>query len=269
MALFPVRILDALQSRRTHMKSNALRRMTRRLFAASSGAGLSLIAAGQASAAEPVRQEDASADLAHRIGVLEDINAIRALHFKYGYYMDVAMFSEIVELFADDCEIHFLGGIFKGKAGARRLYMERLGRMPDRTGRLFDHLMIQDIVEVAPDRMTAKGRFRNFMQKGSHRSKAGESAREKQSWQSGIYENVFVRRNGVWQIGVFNYHLVWEAPVEGGWAEANPAEREAEIFRKTFPEDPLGPDELEKTPPRFWPHPVVVPFHYPNPVTGR
>jgi hypothetical protein len=60
--------------------------------------------------------------LRQQVGVLEDIQAIRTLHFKYGYYMDKCLFGEIVELFAQDAEIHFLGGFFRGKAGARRLY---------------------------------------------------------------------------------------------------------------------------------------------------
>ena len=47
------------------------------------------------------------AELTHRTAVLEDIHAIRTLHFKYGYYMDKWLFPEIVDLFAEECEMHF------------------------------------------------------------------------------------------------------------------------------------------------------------------
>jgi hypothetical protein len=42
------------------------------------------------------------------------------------------------------------------------------------------------------------------------------------------------------------------------------------FFAKTYPEDPIGPDELITDPkPVLWPDTDVVPFHYPHPVTGR
>lgn len=44
--------------------------------------------------------------LRQQVGVLEDIQAIRTLHFKYGYYMDKCLFGEIVELFAQYAEIN-------------------------------------------------------------------------------------------------------------------------------------------------------------------
>lgn len=247
--------------------------LSRRLFASRllGGAGAGVFAGAAAAAVPSVRAECSQIEeLSHRVAIIEDTNAIRALHFKYGYYMDTAMFDEIVELFADDCEIHFLGGVYRGRAGAQRLYQQRLGRTAgDRPGRLFDHLMLQDIVDVSPDRSTAHGRFRNFMQRGLHRSRVAEGTEPPQSWQSGIYENTYSRRDGIWRIAKFDYHIVWEAPVNGGWAMADPSEREAEIFSRTYPEDPTGPDELEASRPRFWPEPIVVPFHYPNPVTGR
>lgn len=37
---------------------------------------------------------------------------------------------------------------------------------------------------------------------------------------------------------------------------------------KTYPEDPLGPDELIEQQ-MLWPDTRVVPFHYPHPVTRR
>ena len=67
------------------------------------------------------------AELTRRAGILEDIQAIRTLHFKYGYYMDKWLFPEIVDLFAEDGAMYFLNGIFKGKQGIRRMFGDGFG----------------------------------------------------------------------------------------------------------------------------------------------
>ncbi|MCL6479904.1 MAG: nuclear transport factor 2 family protein, partial [Peptococcaceae bacterium] len=75
------------------------------------------------------------------------------MHHKYGYYIDKCLYDEAVDLFTDDCEVRFLGGIFKGKAGARRLYCDRFrerftnGKNGPVYGFLLEHLQMQDIVD--------------------------------------------------------------------------------------------------------------------------
>ncbi len=208
--------------------------------------------------------------LRHQLGVLEDIHAIRTLHFKYGYYMDKCLFGEIVELFSDDAEINFLGGIFRGKAGAKRLYGGATGLNGPVNGMMFEHLHAQDIVDVAPDRRTAKGRFRCLLQGGVHESKKDAPARiPSQFWEGGLYENTYVKEGGVWKIQVFGYNVVWQATYEQGWAHASGEVLMVSPFSKTYPEDPRGPDEIRTRTPRVWPQQFIVPFHYPNPVTGK
>ena len=75
--------------------------------------------------------------LTRKVGLLEDIHAVRTLHFKYGYYLDMCLYDQVVDLFAETCELHFLNGIYRGKSGVRRLYCERLRNMWTRatTGR--------------------------------------------------------------------------------------------------------------------------------------
>ena len=59
--------------------------------------------------------------LVRRVTALEDANAIRRLHHAYGYYIDKCQYDEVVDLFANDSEQRFLNGIYRGKAGAKRL----------------------------------------------------------------------------------------------------------------------------------------------------
>ena len=211
--------------------------------------------------------------LTQQVGVLEDTHAVRTLHFKYGYYLDACLYDDVVDLFAEDAELKFLNGIYRGKASVRRLYCDWLrtlwtgGRNGPTRGLLYDHLMMQDIVDVAPDRRTAQGRFRCLMQGGFHESvPMGDKPMPRQSWEAGIYENAYAKEDGVWKFKLFDYNMMWQASYEQGWAHA---EVHLKPLTRTFPEDPLGPDELTPITPQAWPNTRITPFHYPHPVTGQ
>jgi len=188
---------------------------------------------------------DQVGELQRRVGNLEDVHAIRTLHHKYGYYIDKCLYDEAVDLFADDARVYFLNGIFKGKAGARRLYCDWFrnlftqGHNGPIPAFLLDHLQMQDIVDVAPDGLSAKGRFRALMQAGQH-----ESKREKignfpmQCWEAGIYENEYVKERGVWKIKLLDYNMLWQADYEKGWAHDKP---HLLPLDKTYPENPIRP----------------------------
>jgi len=211
--------------------------------------------------------------LRHEVAVLEDTNAVKCLHYKYGYYIDKCLYDEAVDLFSDAGAVRFLNGLYHGRSGARRLYCHWFrnyftkGHNGPVRGFLLDHLLFQDIVHIAPDGLTAKGRFRCVLQGGCH-----ESLREpipnlpKQFWEAGIYENEYVKENGVWKIQLLNYNMLWQANYEEGWAHSGV---HLPTFTKTHPEDPHGPDELVSSVQKTWPETPVVPFHYPHPVTGK
>jgi SnoaL-like domain len=213
--------------------------------------------------------------LAAELARVEDAAAVRRLQFSYGYYMDKGLYQEVVDLFADDGEVRFMGGVFRGKhQGVKRLYIDRFrstftrGRNGPVYGFMLEHLQLQDIIDVAADRRTALGRFRCLLQGGSHTSKPDRvAALPLQWWEAGVYENLYVREGGVWKIKVLNYCLTWQADYERGWAHSQPYE--GPFFKKTYPDDPGGPDEITRERPAFWPDTAVVPFHFPHPVTGE
>ena len=214
-------------------------------------------------------------ELAGEVGRLQDVQAVRRVQFAYGYYMDKGCYQEVVDLFAADGEVRFMGGIFRGKnQGVKRLYIDRFrktftaGRNGPVYGLLLDHMQLQDIVDIAPDRSSARGRFRAFLQGGSHVSKKDRVAElPLQWWEAGVYENTYVKQAGIWKIQVLNYCLAWQADYEQGWAHSKPYE--GPFFTRTFPQDPGGPDEISAERPPFWPDTALVPFHFPHPVTGR
>jgi SnoaL-like domain len=206
----------------------------------------------------------------HELGMLQDVQAIRKLQFTYGYLMDKCLFPAIVELFAEDAELHFLGGIYRGKAGARRLYGGATGLNGPVDGLLFEHLIVQDIVDVAPDRKRAWGRFRTFMQGGVHETHPNPPPNiPSQFWEGGVYENEYVKDGGVWKIKVFNYRVVWQADFDKGWAHSAVDPLMVSSPVKTFPENPRGPDEIVAAPAPRWPKQGIHPFHFAHPVTGE
>jgi carotenoid cleavage dioxygenase len=211
--------------------------------------------------------------LAREVGRLQDLNAIRVLQHTYGYFMDKGLYDEVVDLFAEDGQLRFMGGVFKGKAGVRRLYCGRLrpgftGKNGPAFGLLCDHMQLQDAIHVAPDGLTARGRFRAVLIGGSHDLKPDKNPHlPRQWWEGGLYENQYVKQDGGWKVKVMGHHLTWQGEFETGWAHFPPYDKP--FWSKTYPDDPLGPDEIVPDEGRFWPHTDLVPFHYPHPVTGK
>lgn len=214
------------------------------------------------------------AELEHRLGVLEDVHAIRRLQHLYAYFIDKCLFDEAVDCFDEDCEVHLLGGIFYGLAGARRVFIDGFresfadGKNGPVFGRVLDHPQMQDVIDVAPDRQTAQARFRLMLQAGRHYEAGRDSnSAVRQWWEGGLYQNAYVQRNGIWKIRVLDYRSVWFGTFENGWAHT-PSDFMPR-FETTFPDDPLGPDALEEPTPLLWPEHEVLPFHCVHPVTGR
>jgi hypothetical protein len=208
--------------------------------------------------------------LTQEVGRLKDESDIRKVQYSYGYFIDKSQYNECVDLFAEDGEVWFLGGIYKGKAGVRRLYIERFqtnftdGHNGPRYGWLLDHPQLQMVIDVAPDRKTAKVRGRSTMQAGLHETAKGD---QRAWWEGGIYENEYVREDGIWKIRALRYFPFWHGSFAEGWAKT-PIDF-IPMAKTLYPEDPLGPDALIDPAPRLWPATDIVPFHYPHPVTGK
>ena len=218
--------------------------------------------------------EQQVAELAGRITVREDELDVRKLQYLYGYLIDKCLYNETVDLFADDGEVRFFGGVWRGKEGIRRLYVERFqkrfthGVNGPIDGFLLEHPQMQDIIDIQPDGVTALGRARSMMQAGRHKDYVGSEPhlQSRQWWEGGIYENTYTKVDGVWRIQILNYMPQWHADFESGWA--NTPHEYVPFPKVTYPTDPTGPDALIEDH-WLWPTHKLVPFHMKHPVTGK
>ena len=88
--------------------------------------------------------------------------------------------------------------------------------------------MYQDVIDVSEDGKTAKGRFRCNMQAGLHESVWPKDPNVKfmpQWWEGtspmsltlgALYENEYIKENGIWKLKVLKYRPQWHATFEKG-----------------------------------------------------
>src|SRR5512134_1073425 len=95
--------------------------------------------------------------LEREVGLLEDTKAIKRLQRAYGYYVDKKLSREIGALFADNPSTTAeLGGtgVYVGRARIAEFYDRIIGGGGLKPGQLFNHMILQGVVHVAPDGRT-------------------------------------------------------------------------------------------------------------------
>ncbi len=197
--------------------------------------------------------------LFEEIGILREENKIRLLHQTYENLLDKGMYEEVVDLFTDDSEVIFNGGVFKGKKnGVNRLYCKRFRsgltgkRIQHVPGILPDIKVKQDMIEVMPDRKSARARFTYSIQVGTpilFESVLVDMARRMGGgimkwWEGGTYDISYIKdkRDETWKIGRLEYKVLSKADYRPGKPYSTPIS--VPLFSKVFPEDPDGPNIL-------------------------
>jgi hypothetical protein len=188
---------------------------------------------------------------------LKDVSDIERLQRAYGYYLDAAQWDQMADLFADDGSIEVgLDGVYVGKDRIRQyLYGRGGGQLGLRPGELNEHMQLQPVIDVAPDGLTAKGRWRALVMAGQY----GKTA----LWGEGPYENTYVKQDGVWKIKSLHWYQTFMVPYAGGWAKNVDVNGGIYVSKQLPPDKP--PTERYET----WPGVYTPPYHYKNPVTGK
>jgi hypothetical protein len=196
-------------------------------------------------AAVPVRNVEDLAkgieDTERLLGIAVAYDAAENLASAYGYYLDEFGWDEVADLFAQDGRRDLASiGVEAGRENIRAALKKRYpGDKPK--GFFTAHQLIQPVIHVAPDGLSAKMRVRLF-QLGGASGKSG-------FWIAGVYETRTIMEDGVWKFAAMDLDYTWTADYKGGWANVDDGGKG--IIQTPFPEI------------------ISLPFHYKNPVTGR
>ena len=206
-----------------------------------------MLAAGAAPAAAQSAAERLDA-LDDRITRLEDLNEIERVQRAYGYFVDKGQWTPLADLFTEDATLEIGGkGIFIGRDRVLEYMQTAFGPDGAKAGLLANHMQFQPIPDISEDGDTGWMRARAYVMSVG--------------WGLPLYENEYEKgEDGTWRIsrltGPFTMYTNWE-----GWGEY--------ALNNTWPDkfDPppdLPPSVVYLTYPAYY----IIPFHYPNPVTG-
>jgi hypothetical protein len=185
-----------------------------------------------------------------RITRLEDLNQIEVLQKAYGYFVDKSQWTDLSELFADDATLEIGGkGLFLGKHRVLEYMQNAFGPDGLKEAVLAQHMQFQPVTDVSPDGKTGWSRARAYVMASG-------------GWGLPLYENEYKKgADGRWRIsrltGPFTMYTGWS-----GWAER--------AGNTTWPDKfPPDPDLPPSTITLMYPSYYIIPFHYPNPVSGK
>jgi hypothetical protein len=210
----------------------------------------------------PVKGPQTVAQLEARLArTRAEIERVRAydqienLESAYGYYLDKNLWDQLADLFAKDSTMELAQrGVYQGQDHIRAFLHAFGGAEGPHLNQLGDHLNLQPVIHVAPDGKTAKVRARVLQMMGT----AGRSA----SMSGAVYENAFVKEDGVWKYKTDHAYNTWVINYDGGWAKQT---------RGTLPgpNKTVPPDEPPSLVFEAFPKTFDLPWSYKNPVTGR
>jgi len=189
-----------------------------------------------------------------RITRLEDMDQIERVQLTYGYFVDKSQWEPLAELFTEDATLEIGGkGIFTGKARVLEYMQTAFGADGVKYDSLANHMQFQPLTDVSPEGDEAWMRARAYVMAGG----GGGGG-----WGLPLYENGYQKgADGKWRIsrltGPFTMYTGWT-----GWDKW--------AMNNTWPDkfDPppdLPPSTVYLTYPAYY----IIPYHYPNPVTGK
>ncbi|HTX24499.1 MAG TPA: nuclear transport factor 2 family protein [Steroidobacteraceae bacterium] len=182
---------------------------------------------------------------------LRSREAISNLQAELGYDIDKGLWSQAAALFTRDGTYEYgQQGVYVGQAHVRTA-LSLMGPEGLEPGQLNDYPMLQPIIDVAADNRTAKARWRSDVMLS--RDGAGE-------WGGGVYENEYANEGGTWRIRKLHFYVTFFAAYDRGWASGSvPLEAPSRMH---------PPDRPPSAVYASFPGIYLVPYHYPNPVTG-
>ena len=171
---------------------------------------------------DPVGEAPASSasleELEERIAVMNDESLVRNLQAAYGYYVNRHMWDDVTDLFSDDGVYEFGGnGIYLGTEGVRKAH-ERMGPAGLTHGVLNDRLQFDTVVNLAPGRREAQVR-------GIEMGMIGDVDSGEAFWEVSVYDNRFVKEDGLWRVREMRVFPVFRSEYRQGWGKSRIIEK--------------------------------------------
>jgi SnoaL-like domain len=177
---------------------------------------------------------------------VEAVSAIKRLQHAYGHYSELGLWHDFADLFADTGIGHYTQGALD-REGIRALFMKDVGggQLGLADGRIYPHISMQPVVTLAADGQSGRGRWHIMAMLGGYERSA--------SWAGGVYENEYVRENGIWKFKDVRYLPQYSGRYDdAGWT----ATRQPAPFH--FDASRVGKPILDVSPPASAPAPPTV-----------
>ena len=154
--------------------------------------------------------------LARNVERAEAVRAVKDLQHAYSQYAQYGLWTDLGSLFTEDGEAIYGHDDIKGRAAIAQYNLTTFGGgKPGLPPGVVNSLFVEvPLVNLSVDGNSAKARWYGFSMLGG-----GANAR----WDSGTFENEYVKDNGVWKISRLHYYPQFGGPYESGWeAYTNP-----------------------------------------------
>jgi hypothetical protein len=127
---------------------------------------------------------------------------------------------------------------------------------------------LSDVIDISADGKTGKGRWWGFGAMALGSAEMGIM----QAFACGIYENDFIKEDGIWKLWKIKWVPVYSATPATGWVKperiAKPRPPRAGD-EAASPGDWWQPDKPARGIPYSYPSGYILPFHFKHPVTGK
>ena len=199
-----------------------------------------------------------------RLRIMEDIESIKKLQHAYCFYLEHWQEEEIISLWSHSPEVSVElneTGLYKGWEAVKKSFsfpIHYTGYNGEKTAPPeFLHLImpLAGIVDVEPDGKNAKARWYSLFHGALYRG-----GKLRAIVGAGIWENEYVKEDGIWKFKKLFFNNIFSSPYEDGWVNTpyipNPPNQD-----RPAP----GPNTHFAT----YPSGYIFPYHYKNPVTGK
>ncbi len=192
-------------------------------------------------------------EIGRRVSAMNDEDKVRNLQNAYGYYVDRKMWDDVTDLFTEDGTLEIADlGVYSGVKSIRRA-LERHGPAGLLHGQLNDHVMPDTLVTISPGGMEAHARGIEFAMLGDADSGTA-------SMGLAVFENRYVKQDGVWRIREVRIFPVMNTDYYQGWAKS--------ALHTPAPAAPFAPDAPVRASDAMDGQAFPV-FRDPNPGSGK